>query len=85
MHVQPGRRDELVAILLDGTGRPEPVPLSCAPMTSAHHLVLALSYARCLIEAERDWVLGIGAQLGALAKSEPRAKEEDEHARHRGL
>ncbi len=49
------------------------------------HVAAMFSHARCLIEAERDWVLGFGAQLEALAKSEARAKEEDEHARHRGF
>lgn len=44
------------------------------------HVAAMFSHARCLIEAERDWVLRFHERLAAMPKD-----EEDEDARHRGV
>lgn len=44
------------------------------------HVAAMFSHARCLIEAERDWVLRFRERLESMAKD-----EEDEDARHRRL
>ena len=44
------------------------------------HVAAMFSHARCLIEAERAWVLGFRKRLESMAKG-----EEDEDARHRGV
>jgi len=44
------------------------------------HVAAMFSHARCLIEAERGWVLRLTGRLEAMAKG-----EEDEDARHRGV
>ena len=42
------------------------------------HVAAMFSYARCLIEAERDWVRGLRERLESMANG-----EEEEDARHR--